>query len=99
MHAREAQFSQIQRIDKRINHANRIALIDEIIEHSGNSVDCVRSAPATKRLIDPPAESPRRIIATVTFSHIHGQVRTLLDVARHGLIARALEAIAMTTMH
>jgi hypothetical protein len=43
----EAQFSQIDSSHEGVDHANRIAL----------SVHCPRSASATKRFIDPPAES------------------------------------------
>ena len=31
----EAHFSQIERIDKHVDHANRVALVNEIIEAFG----------------------------------------------------------------
>jgi hypothetical protein len=39
--------------------------------HSGNKVDCPRSAPATKRFIDPP-EIAKRITASSAFSRSQG---------------------------
>ena len=41
----EPEVAEFQRIDEHIDRANRIALVDPIIKHSGNSVVCWRSAP------------------------------------------------------
>ena len=35
LHPLKAHFSQIERIDKHVDHANRVALINEIIEAFG----------------------------------------------------------------
>ena len=37
-HAFEPEFGQIERIDERVQRANRIALIDPIIEAFGNKI-------------------------------------------------------------
>jgi hypothetical protein len=59
-HPLKAHLSQIEHIGKHLDHANSVALVNEIIKssrHSGNSVHCPRSACSTKRL----TSSPRRI--------------------------------------
>jgi hypothetical protein len=64
-------------IDKHVDHANRVALLKKISRHSGNSVDCPRSASATKRFIPAPRKSCGNHIARITssaaFSHSQGQ--------------------------
>ena len=47
----KAHLSQIERINKHVDHANRVALVNEIIEAFG------QSASSTKRLINSPIES------------------------------------------
>jgi len=45
INAIEPEAAQFQRITNKIDRANRIALVDPIIEAFGNSVVCWRSAP------------------------------------------------------
>jgi hypothetical protein len=47
--------------------------------HSGNKVDCPRSAPTKKRFIDPP-QIATRIITSRTFSRSQGHSRRLSDI-------------------
>src|SRR5215813_5248650 len=58
---------------------------------SGNSVDCARSAPATKRFINFPPRIIRRILAAPAFSHTQGHVQTnvgiLINLVSWSLVA------------
>ena len=56
-HAFEPEFGQIERIDVRVQRANRIALIDPIIEAFGQQNP--RSAPTMKRFIRSSANRAR----------------------------------------
>jgi len=49
IHALNAQFSQIERVDGRINHT--MLSSTQSSRHSGNSVNCRRSVPATNPAI------------------------------------------------
>jgi hypothetical protein len=49
--------------------------------HSGNSVDCPRSAPTTKRFMKFPRKIARRIIAAITFSRSQGHPRQSISVS------------------
>jgi hypothetical protein len=64
----EAHLRQIERVDKRIDHANGITLVNEIIEALGNSVHCPRSALSMKRLIESPIENRKIITAAQRFT-------------------------------
>src|SRR5262249_59928004 len=66
----EAQFSQIKRIDERIDHANWIDLVDEIIEAFVQQRRLPAIRPRNEALHRSPAESFRRIIAGAAFSHM-----------------------------
>ncbi len=73
VHPIEAHFRQIERIDKHVDHANRVAFVNEILRHSGSSVDCPRSASSMKRLINPLPRIIERIIASaMAFLHSQG---------------------------
>ncbi len=51
------EVSETQRVDERINRANRIVLLDPIIEALWQKLDWLRSAPSTNRFMITPAES------------------------------------------
>jgi hypothetical protein len=53
----KTQFPQIERIDEGINHANRISLVDPVIETFRQQRRLLQSVPATNPAIDPPADS------------------------------------------
>src|SRR5215467_10021186 len=76
IHALKAQFPQIERIDEGINHANRIALIDPVLEAFRQQ----RRLPSIHPRNEPRHRSPRRlssrIIAGARFSHSQGHERS-----------------------
>jgi hypothetical protein len=51
LHPLKAHLGEIERIDKHVDHANRVALVNEIIEAFGQYRPLPRSASSTKRLI------------------------------------------------
>ena len=55
----EPELAQIKRIDERIDRANRLLSSIHSSRHSGNKVDCPRSAPTKKRFIDFPPPKNR----------------------------------------
>jgi hypothetical protein len=57
LHAVKAQIRQIQRIDERIDDANRITLIDEIIEAFRQQRPLPAICPRNEALHRSPAES------------------------------------------
>jgi hypothetical protein len=63
----EAQFTQIERVDKDINHANRIALVDEIIEAFRQKCRLPTFYPRNKPLHQILQESLGRIITVAAF--------------------------------
>lgn len=58
----KANLGQIQRIDKDVDHPNRIALVDEIIQAFGQQGRLPPIRPRTKRFIGFPPQNLRRII-------------------------------------
>jgi len=76
-HAFEPEFGQIERIDERVQRANRIALIDPIIEAFGQQNP--RSAPTMKRFIRSSRKSRENLTARIkssdAFSRSQGHSR------------------------
>ena len=69
----EAQFSQIERSDEGVDHANRIALVDKIIEAFGQQRPLPAICLRNEALNRSPRRIIRRIIAGAAFSHTQGQ--------------------------
>jgi hypothetical protein len=67
LHPFKAHLSQIERIDKHDNNANRVAIVSEVIEAFGQ----YGSACSTKASSDSPAESPSHS-KTVAILHSQG---------------------------
>jgi hypothetical protein len=57
IHALKAQFPQIERVDEGINHANRISLVDPIIEAFRQRHRLPPICPRNDPAIGPPADS------------------------------------------
>ena len=68
----KAQFSQIESSDEGVDHANRIALVDEIIEAFGQQRPLPAICPRNEALHRSPRRIIRRIIAGAAFSHTLG---------------------------
>jgi len=71
----EAELAQIERIDERVDHANRIALVDKVIEALGKQCRLASIGPSIKRFIDCPRKIAREIIAATAFLRSQGQTR------------------------
>src|SRR4051794_33361353 len=69
----KSHLGQIERIDKHVDHANRVALINEIVEAFGQQRYCPRSASSTKRPMNVSQESPENHNSGTAFSHSQGQ--------------------------
>lgn len=63
----ETKLGEIELVNEDIDHASRIVLVDPV-RHSGNSVDCPRSAPATKRFVRSPANRQGNHIRRAVFT-------------------------------
>jgi hypothetical protein len=78
----DAHLGQIERVDKRIDHANRIILVNEIIQALGQE----RPLPTIRLLNEAPhqfpQESPENHNSSATFSHSQGQKATFTDRGR-----------------
>ena len=57
LHPIEPQIGEIERIDERIDHANRIALVDPVIEAFRQQRRLPAIRPPTKRFINSPRKS------------------------------------------
>jgi len=65
--------TEIKLVNKHVNYANRVVLVDPIIQAFGNNVDCPRSTPSTKRFIATSPENRVRIVSCGAFSHSLGR--------------------------
>ena len=69
----EAHLGQIERIDKHVDHANRVALVNEIIEAFGQQ----RPLPTIRLLNEALHQFPQRMTenhnSDTAFSHSQGQ--------------------------
>jgi hypothetical protein len=68
----EPELSESKRIDERVDHSNRIVLVDPVVQAFRKQRRLSAIAPSTKRFIQSPA-SPNRIISCEGFSHTQGQ--------------------------
>ena len=71
----EVELAQIERIDERVNHANRIALVDEIIKAFGQQCRLPAIHPRYEALHHSPPQIARRIIAATAFLRSQGHER------------------------
>ena len=77
LHPFKAHLSQIERIDKHVDHANRVAFVNEIIEAFGQQ----RRLPTIRLFNEAPHQfSPENHrgnhSSAMAFSHSQGQERT-----------------------
>ena len=72
----ETKVTEIERIDERIDHPNRIVLVDPIIEALRQKCRLPPICPLDKPLHDHPRRIIRGIIATPVFLHTQGQQQT-----------------------
>ena len=79
----EAQLAKIERIDERIDRANRIALVDPVIEAFRQQRRLTPIRPFNEALHRSPPQIARRIIAETAFSRSQGQKRTMSIGHRH----------------
>src|SRR6516164_6364744 len=78
-HPFEAELSEIERIDKRIDHSNRIVLVDPVVQTFGKQRRLCASRPLNEALHWPPPNL-QWIISCQGFSHSQGQSRRFADV-------------------
>jgi hypothetical protein len=71
----KGHLSQIERIDKHFDHANRVALVNEIIEAFRQQRRLLAIRPLNETLHHSPRRFSKRIIASMGFSHSLGQCR------------------------
>jgi hypothetical protein len=76
IYAIEPKVAQFQRIDEHIDRANRIALVDPIIEAFRQQRRLLAIRPLNKTLHRFPRRFSSRIIASTRFSHSLGHNRT-----------------------
>jgi len=75
----EAQCSQIQSSDEGVDHANRIALVDEIIEAFGQQRPLPPICLRNEALHRSPCRITKRILAAPAFSHTQGPQKSLIE--------------------
>src|SRR6516162_533172 len=71
LHPFEAELSEIERIDKRIDHSNRIVLVDPVVQTFGKQRRLCASRPLNEALHWPPPNL-QWIISCQGFSHSQG---------------------------
>ena len=69
----KAQFGNIQCIDEGVDHANRIALVDPVIEAFRQQRRLRPIRPCNEALHQFPRRITRRILAAPAFPHTQGQ--------------------------
>ena len=101
----EPQFSKIERIDKRIDHSNRIVLVDPVVQTFGKQRRLCASRPLNEALHWPPPNL-QWIISCQGFSHSQGRLlpaaleaasvryRRVSPIAAHAVDRLLSEAIA-----
>ena len=88
----EPELGQIERIDERVDHANRIALVDQVIEAFRQQRRLPAIRPRNKALHAIPPQIARRIIQRATFSHSQGHHRQSSGVSRTDGLPSATDA-------
>jgi hypothetical protein len=74
-HAIEAELPEVQRVDERINRADRIALVDKVIEAFGQQRPLPPIRPFNEPLHRLPPQIARRIISATAFLRSQGHKR------------------------
>jgi len=81
----EPQIGEIERINERIDHANRIAVVDPVVEAFRQQRRLPPIRPRNKARHHVPRRFSRRIIAGREFSHSQGQEHACRRSCRHGV--------------
>src|SRR6516165_1094215 len=84
-HPFEAELSEIERIDKRIDHSNRIVLVDPVVQTFGKQRRLCASRPLNEALHWPP-QPPMDYIMRGVFTQ-PGSCRRSSSAARRPLVA------------